>query len=381
MTVSLLLILSCLYGWIIRVRNERFDKGLRPSARFFLPVICIGNLTVGGTGKTPHTEYIVKLLKDKFKLAILSRGYKRKTKGFVLADPSSTVESIGDEPLQMYRKFPEVKVAVQEKRKKGICHLLDLFPETQAILLDDAFQHRQVLPSLAILIMDYNRPIYKDRMLPIGSLREQADGMKRANIIIVSKCPADLSKEQEADIIRHLKPAPEQKVYFSTLRYSELYACQGDESLNAEDLRKEKRALMGFCGIGAPQPFEKYLQSLNPSAKLLKFSDHHTYNKEDVARIAACFSPIKEDGGIILTTEKDYYHLVNNECFAELIPYIYYVKLSIVFLNEEDNFNQQIINHVRTYSAKLQIPKRFAQLHAGNRHYSRIWLGRFGHTS
>lgn len=377
MTISLLVILSFLYGWIIKLRNRRFDKGLRSSALFDVPVICIGNLTVGGTGKTPHTEYLIRLLKDSFRIAILSRGYKRKTKGFVLADEHSTVESIGDEPLQMHRKFPHVKVAVQEKRKRGISRLLDMFPDTQLVLLDDAFQHRQVKPSLAILMMDYNRPIYKDRMLPLGNLREHAEGMKRADIIIVSKCPADLSREQQADILQKLKPQTHQRVYFTKLSYSELYACQASsESKNAEN-----RPLMGFCGIGSPKPFEQWLKSLNPSAKLLKFSDHHQYSKSDVARIRQEFLRIKDKEGIIITTEKDYYHLINNPYFEDLIPYIYYVKLKIEFLNqEEEDFNEQIIEHVRTYSTEQQVSKRFLQRFTRGRHYTRIRLGRFGQS-
>lgn len=375
-----MLILSCLYGWIIKIRNRRFDKGLRSSARFFIPVICIGNLTVGGTGKTPHTEYLVRLLKDRWHLAILSRGYKRKTKGFVLADEDSTVESIGDEPLQMHRKFPDVTVAVQEKRKRGICRLLDKFPKTEVVLLDDAFQHRQVMPSLAILMMDYNRPIYKDRMMPLGNLREQADGMKRADIIIVSKCPEQLSREKQEEMLSQMKILPHQRVYFSRLRYSDLYTCQGEKVLTADELKKEARPLMSFCGIGSPIPFEKYVQGICEKAKNLRFSDHHTYSKKDVERIAQRFAGIKQQGGIILTTEKDYYHIVRNKNFSDLLPYIYYVKVNIEFLSGEEQFNQQITDHVRTYSAEQQVPKRFAQHFARRRHYTRVRLGRFGQS-
>lgn len=369
-----------MYGWIIKIRNKRFDKGLRHTARFFIPVICIGNLTVGGTGKTPHTEYLVKLLKDKFHLAILSRGYKRKTKGFVLADEYSSIELIGDEPLQIKRKFPDVTVAVHEKRKRGISRLLDLFPGTEVVLLDDAFQHRQVLPSMAILMMDYHRPIYKDRMLPLGNLREHADGAKRADIIIVSKCPKDLSQDKQAEIVRQLKLQAHQRVYFSSFAYSDIHACKGDKVLKAEDLKNSACPVLAFCGIGSPQPFEKYVRDIDENAKLLKFSDHHNYSKKEVDRIAQRFANIKQQGGILLTTEKDYYHIVRNDYFSELLPYTYYVKVNVEFLAGEEKFNQQIIDHVRTYSAEQRVPKKFAQFFARRRHYTRIRLGRSGQS-
>lgn len=365
--------ISQLYGWIIDIRNRRFDQGRSVSVRFHIPVICIGNITVGGTGKTPHTEYLIRMLQDEFHVACLSRGYKRKTKGFVLADANSSVESIGDEPLQMFRKFPKIKVAVQENRREGICRLLELFPQTDLILLDDAFQHRAVTPSLSIMMMDFSRPVYNDCMLPYGRLREKAAGKKRADIVIVSKCPADLGEDKQAEIRQALALDDWQTLYFTTLRYDGWQSCTGNQPFEGG------RPVLGFCGIGSPKSFLGQLQEIDAQAQMLTFSDHHSYNRQDAQRIAQAFAAIKDQGGVILTTEKDYYHIVHNEFFISLLPYIYYSKIEVAFLGgQEEVFNKQIRDHVRTYPTKRPVPSPTDRHTSENRYYTRVGAGQAG---
>ena len=350
----LLKFLSVLYGGVVRLRNRLFDKGWLPGTAFRLPVISLGNVTVGGTGKTPHTEYLLRLLKDSFSLAVLSRGYGRSTRGFVLVKDHPTVEDVGDEPLQMYRKFPDVPFAVQEKRVPGIQELLRMYPKTQAVLLDDAFQHRYVKPSLSIVIMDYGRPIYADRMLPAGRLREPAEGIRRADVVVVSKCPPQMDANKQQEIIDRLPLRPGQQVFFSTIEYGRLQpACPEQaesDHFTVNQLCFEGRPVMGFCGIGAPQPFQQFVSNIYLTAECLVFPDHHQYSWRDVDKISEAFERIREKKGIIVTTEKDYYHLLGNALFEELLPYIYYVRLEIRFIdNRADEFNQLVSDHVRNY--------------------------------
>jgi len=332
-----------MYGLAIKIRNFMYDKGIKASARFDLPVISLGNLTVGGTGKTPHTEYLIRLLKDKYPIAVLSRGYKRKSKGFVEAGNTAIASDIGDEPFQMHRKFPETVVAVQEKRADGIRNLLKRHPQLKGILLDDAFQHRQVHPSLSILLIDSNRPVWNDRMLPFGRLREPVGGVGRADIVIFSKCPMTLSTEEKESMKRHLNLRPEQSVYFTGIQYGEI-----------SGLRKEvpeSVPILAVSGIAAHEPFEQQVRGLSNQVSFLRFSDHHNFSEKDLKQIQTALRPIRENGGFILTTEKDYVRMEGDPLFQSLMADIFYLPIEVAFLEGEQQFQEEIIRHIETFKA------------------------------
>lgn len=350
----MLRLLAALYQFFVKRRNRLYDKGVFHSARFDIPILCIGNITVGGTGKTPHTEYLIRLLKNLFPIAVLSRGYKRKSKGFLMADAHSDAQQIGDEPLQISQKFSDIKVAVCEKREVGIKELLKRYPETKAILLDDAFQHRQVSPSLSMVLIDYNRPTFEDKLLPAGRLREPIEGLQRADMVIVSKCPSSLSEEAQDSFKKRLALQQRQGLYFTRIRYSDFHAAFPEKAfqktLTAESVKTGKRPVLGFCGIASPAPFIDYLQSIHPQCKCLLFPDHHFYTPSDIQNITQAFARLESENALLVTTEKDYFRLRGYSGLESLTPYIYYVPLEIEFLNhQEEDFNQKIIQHVRCY--------------------------------
>lgn len=276
------------YYVVTWLRNKFYDNGILGSSSYETPIICVGNLSVGGTGKTPLVEYLIRLLKNEHKIAVLSRGYKRKTKGFVLADENATANSIGDEPMQFHEKFQDITVAVDADRRNGISHLLT--KNIDAIILDDAFQHRKVEAGLNILLTTYSRPFYKDYILPSGTLREPRSGFKRADIIIVTKCPEDISKEEKDKIIKKIKPQDHQLVFFSWIGYGEL----PKEVTNAPSLTL-------VTGIANPRPLVEHLNSRKLEFDHLKFGDHHDFNDAEINLFRS-----KE---MVLTTEKDYMRL------------------------------------------------------------------------
>ncbi|MBO5750396.1 MAG: tetraacyldisaccharide 4'-kinase, partial [Bacteroidaceae bacterium] len=237
--------LSWLYGLGVGVRNAMFDCGLLPSEKFDVPVISVGNITVGGSGKTPHTEYLVRLLRDKYQVAILSRGYKRKSKGFQFASDETTMETIGDEPFQMKRKYPEAHVAVDKDRRNGIRNLLDknVNPPVGVVILDDAFQHRYVSPDVNVLLMDYHRLICFDKLLPAGRLREPAANKRRADIVVVTKCPQTITPMEQRGIERSLALFPWQRLYFTYFKYGSLYPLfdKTREELSLDSLRSSNK--------------------------------------------------------------------------------------------------------------------------------------------
>ncbi|HSH53326.1 MAG TPA: tetraacyldisaccharide 4'-kinase, partial [Bacteroidales bacterium] len=266
--------LSLIYGLIIYIRNRCYDYGIFKSTSFNIPIISIGNITVGGTGKTPHVEYLVDLLKSEFKVATLSRGYKRKTKGFILADNQSTAREIGDEPRQIKQKFSDIEVAVDSKRVRGIQKLMDKKKDLDIILLDDAFQHRQVQTNLSILLIDYNRPIDKDFMLPLGNLREQAFEKIRASLIIISKAPKDIKPIERRVLFNELHPYPFQDVYFTTFDYGDLTPVFNDSDVKT--IKDEKPTILFVTGIANPAPLEQYIKkNLSNKIDRIKFPDHH----------------------------------------------------------------------------------------------------------
>ena len=318
---------SVIYGGIIWIRNKMFDKKILRSATFNFPVICVGNLAVGGTGKTPMTEYLIRLLEDKYQLATLSRGYKRKTKGFAIADENTTAIDIGDEPMQIHKKFPEVTVAVAEERVIGIPQLLYARPQTQVIILDDAYQHREVRAGLNILLTDYQNLYTRDFLLPAGDLRDNKSSSKRAEMIIVTKCKPDLNEKDKESIIDELDPLPGQKIFFTKIEYDTPYHLFSKEK---KLLDPECNVLL-VCGIANPGPLKEVLTTYVAYYEMLLFRDHYIFNSDDLKEIKNHFSKIETQNKIILTTEKDGVRLAKFEKELEHLP-VYVVPMAHKFL-------------------------------------------------
>lgn len=292
---------SALYGAGVRLHNYAYDKKILRSASFDLPVISIGNLSVGGTGKTPMTEYLIRLLSSHFQVAVLSRGYKRKTRGFLLATPESTANDVGDEPLQMYQKFPTISVAVAEQRVLGIPMLLYQSPGTELILLDDAFQHRAVKAGFNILLTDFNHLYPRDLLLPAGNLRDTRSSSRRADVIVVTKCPAEMQEAEKLKITEEINPLARQKVFFTTLIYGKPYRFS-DRS--EADIHPSQKILLS-CAIANPHPIVKTLTENGNQVALHSFRDHHSYTLSDIQKIIHQFQLLPEKDKIIITTEKD----------------------------------------------------------------------------
>lgn len=341
-------------AWIYRLgvagRNLLFDWGVKRSRTFPLPVICVGNLTVGGTGKTPHTEYLIRLLSERLQVAVLSRGYKRKSKGFVLADAETTVAEIGDEPFQMAHKFPEIYVAVDHDRCHGIERLIDgrTAPGTAVVLLDDAFQHRYVKAGLNILLIDYHRPVFQDKLLPEGRLREPVSGKKRAQIIIVSKCPSCMTEAEREVWRKDLKLDLSQQLYFTTFTYGllqPLFITCPERSLN--ELRSEDQVLL-VTGIASPK---SVVETLECYCRVIPvtFPDHHNFSAPDLQRIEQAYRCLPS-GSTIVTTEKDAVRLmVLSSLIADDVKkHLFVLPVAVSFLgNEQETFNKNIIEYVR----------------------------------
>ena len=340
-----LLPVSFIYGGIIKLRNRLFDKKILRSATFDFPIICIGNLSVGGTGKTPMVEYVVNLLHEQYKTATLSRGYKRKTKGFLIADENSKASDIGDEPMQIHKKFPDITVAVAEERVIGIPKLLFEKPETQVIILDDAFQHREVSAGLNILLTDFNNLYSSDYLLPAGSLRDNKKSSQRADIIVVTKCESNLTDDIKKEVIDELEPKESQHVFFASIGYGTPYHLFSGEKVN---LDSETHVLV-VCGIANPKPLESELKSKVASYEMLKFKDHHSYKLDDVKKIRERFSKIDSSKKIILTTEKDATRLSVFENDLKDFP-IFVLPMAHQFLfKEKTKFENRILDFVNSF--------------------------------
>lgn len=344
----LLLPLSFIYGGIIWVRNQFFDKKILRSANFNFPLICVGNLSVGGTGKTPMVEYIIRLLTGKYKVATLSRGYKRKTKGFAIADENSRVSDIGDEPMQIHKNFPEVTVSVAEERVMGIPKLLSEEPEIEIIILDDAFQHREVRAGLNILLTDFHHLYSHDFMLPAGSLRDNKSSSKRADIIVVTKCDSDLSKQSKENVIKELNPLPHQKIYFTGVKYESPY-----HLFNRKKFILERGChVLLVCGIANPQPIREFLDIHVSTFGLLRYKDHYIFNGNDIREIKEDFLKIKNVNKIILTTEKDGVRISKFEKELKDIP-IYVLPMSHQFLfGSESQFEKDILEFICSFKSE-----------------------------
>lgn len=345
----LLLPVSFLYGIIIWIRNWMFDKNILKSATFNFPVICVGNLAVGGTGKTPMTELMVEFLQHQYKTATLSRGYKRMTKGFAIAGDESTAIDIGDEPMQFHQKFPNITVAVGEERLDAIPQLLHQKPATQVILLDDAFQHRTVNAGLNIVLTEYKNLYTRDFMLPAGDLRDVKTSMKRAHIIVVSKCKADITEDEKKSIINEINPLRHQQVFFTEIIYSYPYHLFNNATT---DLNESTDVLL-LCGIANPKPLKDFLNSYVHSYDMLRYPDHHIFSSDDLADIIKQFGKIISSNKLIITTEKDAVRLQKFE--KELSGYpIYALPIRHHFLfGEEDIFRQAVISFIQSFNKKI----------------------------
>ena len=343
--------LSLIYGLITAFRNWLFDQELLPSTEFKLPIISVGNLAVGGTGKTPHTEFILRALQDEWKTAVLSRGYKRKTKGFYLADENSDSKTLGDESFQIHQKFPKVSVAVDEKRVHGVQTLQDLIPDIQAIILDDAFQHRYIQPGLSILLTDYSNLYSKDLVMPAGELREWKSGSTRANIIVVTKCPADINPMQMRVIELELKIETNQHIYFSCFKYDEIIPVFPEFTSKVwtlSELKEAEASLLLVAGIVSPEPIVEYLRNYTHEVKSAFFDDHHAFNQKDFNAINKKFEAMENTEKIIVITEKDAARLISNPLFPEALKartFALPIRVSILH-DQETSFIQKIKSYV-----------------------------------
>lgn len=323
---------SILYGFITAFRNFLFDINVLKSYSFAVPTIVVGNLSVGGTGKSPQIEYLIRLLSPQYKVATLSRGYKRKTEGFVLADTNATAATLGDEPYQFFSKFKSIQVAVDANRKNGIEMLLTQKSKPDIILLDDAYQHRKVKGGVYILLTTYNDLYCDDYMLPTGNLRESRSGAKRASIVIVTKCPPDLGTIEQAKIKAKLKLEQQQQLYFSCIAYDD-FVFSGQSSIDVKLVLKEPKILV--AGIARPDPFFNFLKQ--DGDLCLSFPDHHDFSTSDIEMI-------KEKAGnkMIITTEKDFVRLKGRLPVEQL----FYLPIQSSFINEGANFNKTIYDYV-----------------------------------
>lgn len=369
-----LLPFSWIYGSIVRFRNWLFDMGLKKSKSFSIPIISVGNITVGGSGKTPHVEYLIRLLHDKAKIAVLSRGYKRKSHGYVLAEESTTMPEIGDEPFQMHQKFSDIYVAVDAKRARGIENLQndEATKDVDVVLLDDAFQHRYVKPGINILLVDYHRLIIYDKMLPAGRLREPLSGKNRADIVIITKCPKDLKPMEFRVLTKAMDLYPFQKLYFTSINYDTPKGVFEEKQIELDKLQDYHVLLL--TGIASPKQMEHDLKPMTKDITNLSFGDHHSFKGKDIDRINDAFESIPEPR-IIITTEKDAVRLRETEGLYEKVKSNMYelpIKVSFM-LDQQDNFNEKIISYVRKNSRNSILAKRKDDnkskdsYHSGNR--------------
>lgn len=338
--------LSLIYGSVTAIRNFLYNTGVFRTRKFNIPVICVGNITVGGTGKTPHTEYVTGLLKDKFVTAVLSRGYKRKTAGFRLASATSGASEIGDEPAQISLKYPDVTVAVDSDRINGIEKILEERPQTEVIIMDDGFQHRRVTPGFTILLTDHGRLMTSDHLLPYGRLRENVSNMKRANVIIVTKSPDDITAGQRQQIRKEICLASGQRLFFTSLVYGNpLPVFPGTAVHNSA----ETTGVLLLTGIANPEPLRKHLEKSYGETVLLNFPDHHNYTDSDLEKIHSSYINLKSREKCIITTEKDAVRLREFTNIAQdLKSAFYYIPVAVGFPEDDrQEFDNLIIDYVR----------------------------------
>jgi tetraacyldisaccharide 4'-kinase len=333
--------LTLLYKGIGNIRNMLYDKEIIKSKQFDIPVISVGNLRVGGTGKSPMVDYLVRLLKNKYRIGVLSRGYKRKTNGFILAHSEVAANDIGDESYQLYRKHPDILIAVDEKRAHGIELLLNSPFSPQLILLDDAFQHRSVFAGLHILLTPYDDLYTDDEVLPAGNLRESVKGAGRAQIIVVTKCPENLNEQEQFLTAKKLNAGLNQTVFFSKVIYSNfVFSTQDKIPLN----QLSDYQVVLITGIAKPEDLLKKLESLGITFQHFSFPDHHNFTKKEIQHIQKTFDDIKTKKKIILTTEKDYVRIFDR------LDNIYYIPIQTDFISHREDFDKMILQYVEQYT-------------------------------
>ena len=351
-----LLPLSCLYGIGVRIRNRLFDAGMLKEKSFDMPIICVGNLAVGGTGKTPHIEYLVRLLKDKYRVAVVSRGYKRLSTGFVLAEMNHSYADIGDEPFQIKHKYPEIIVAVDANRREAIYKLMNLSSEKrpEVILLDDAFQHRYVKPSYSILLTDYNRLYSKDCLLPAGRLREPRSGARRADMIIVTKSPLSLKPIDYRITEADMQLQAHQLLYFTYIKYGKLIPLFKNTVIPLPDLKKY--TVLAISGIASPVSFQEELRKKAKNVHTMEFSDHHGFTEKDICRIKETFQAINAKDKLIVTTEKDAARLaMKRNLGEEIMSHCYYLPIQVAFHQQKNiEFERIICKHIADFYANIK---------------------------
>lgn len=330
-------ILSGIYGFGVWVHNVLYDENLMHSVSVKVPTICVGNLAVGGTGKTPHVEYLISLLKDRYKIAVLSRGYKRKTKGFYMAGGYATANLIGDEPMQIHQKYPDVLLAVCENRVHAIHRLLQMHPDIECILLDDAFQHRHLKAGLNILLTAADNLFVNDHMLPLGKLRDNRSQYLRANMIVITKCPSTLRPIDKRLMDTTLHLTGYQTLFFSQIRYGELIPVFPDFAVPLPE--RSKSFPMVLTGVENPKPLYDYVKQQCPGAELLAFPDHHAFKPRDIELV--------KTAPYIITTEKDATRLQNMESYPdELKAKTYALPITVDFTEQKDAFDKRIISYI-----------------------------------
>ncbi len=358
----LLIPFSLLYGLAVVIRNFCYDAGVFKTTKFSKPVISVGNLDVGGAGKSPMTEYLIRLLKDNYKLATLSRGYGRETKGFLTAiatatataTPTSTATKTGDEPAQFKHKFPDITVAVCEDRVAGLKKLL---PDHDVVLLDDAYQHRAVEPGLSILLFDYNRLNEPHLLLPAGNLREPFSGRWRAKVLVVTKCPVTLTEEEKYSAAAKVQPLPYQSLFFTSIAYQPLAHPNGAPSPQVIDA---DTVVFLLTGIANAKPLVQYLRSFTSQIVQHNYPDHHRFTLKNIAKLAAEFSACPSQKKLIVTTEKDAQRL-ESSWLKEVLPTgedlpVFVIPIKVEFTNHSGpQFDQIITNYVRKHSAHHSI--------------------------
>lgn len=330
---------AALYNLITGIRNRLYDQGLRPSITFDLPVIGVGNLTVGGTGKTPLIEYLIRLLAGQHVVATLSRGYGRKTKGFRIAKPTDSANTLGDEPYQFYVKYGDrVRVAVGEDRAYAIPNILQEHPETEIILLDDAFQHRSVKPSLNVLLSDYHRPFYEDFLLPAGRLRESRAGAERADIVVVTKCPVEVSDEKMIEMEKAIRKHSDKPIFFTRIHYGRPAAFSGQRKIGSD--------VVLVSGISNVKPLVHYVSHNFNLVKHFDFNDHHTYSLSDLEKLVLYIKANPEVS--ILTTEKDKVKLASKEFETQtnVLP-LFYLPIEVEFIKNGQDFDEIVLNSIK----------------------------------
>ncbi len=342
--------LSIIYGLVVGIRNKLFDISVLKSKEFPIPIISVGNITVGGTGKTPHIEYLIELLSKEYKVAVLSRGYKRKSRDFVIANINTPVSQIGDEPWQLKEKYPNVTIAVDRNRVRGIERLMKELPDLDIILLDDAFQHRYVKPGISILLIDYSRPILKDHIMPYGWLRESSSERFRADIILFSKSPEIIKPIDRRVLVKHLDVLANQHVYFTSIAYCEPQPVFTDTQLEItyKKIAAENYSILLVTGIANPAPLKAELEKYTDNFKMISYPDHHFFTQNDLRKIHNELETLPGDKKIILTTEKDMARLKE---FASIMlgpNQWFYIPIHIAFHpTEDESFNKYIFHYVK----------------------------------